>query len=198
VALVTGASEGIGADTAEALAGVGASVALVSQSRDSMAQVAARIAAKRTTPLVLEADITDPRQAAGAIEWTVSELGRLDVLVNAADVVHIGPALGARLGMWDHMIAVNISATLHVIHAALPHLVRAASEGPRGVAHVVILSSAGRPGGAAGGGVYALTKLGMAGFADSLRQELMSLHVHVDVIEHTTTVDRILDIVTQR
>ena len=93
VALVTGASSGIGEATAAALAEEGAKVALVARRRDRLEALAERIGADRT--LVIEADITDPDQAAGAVATTVAELGRLDTLVNNAGVMLLGPIVGA-------------------------------------------------------------------------------------------------------
>src|SRR5487761_1855091 len=111
VALVTGASSGIGAATAAALAAQGATVALAAQIREGGG-----------TALVLEADITDQQQAAGAVEQTVAELGRLDTLINNAGVMLLGPAVGAPLEEWQQMVQINILGLLYCTHAALPHL----------------------------------------------------------------------------
>ena len=95
VALVTGASSGIGAATAAALAAQGAAVALAARRKDRLDQVAASIAGQGGTALVLEADITDETQATQAVTRTVGELGRLDALVNNAGVMLLGPAADA-------------------------------------------------------------------------------------------------------
>jgi NADP-dependent 3-hydroxy acid dehydrogenase YdfG len=179
VALVTGASSGIGAATAQRLAADGSGVALVARRRDRLEEVAARIG---RGALVVEADISDPEQAASSVERTVAELGRLDLVVNNARVMLLGPALESPTEEWERMVALNVQATLSVTHAALPHLVRAAADSPREVADLIFISStAGRVAGP-GGGVYSLTKFGVAAFAESLRQELIGQRATVPAI----------------
>src|SRR5262245_43028200 len=97
VALVTGASSGIGEAAARALAERGAAVALVARRRDRLDTLAKEIGAAGGTAVVIEADITDQAQAAGSVERVVAELGRLDTLVNNAGVMLLGPAVGAPL-----------------------------------------------------------------------------------------------------
>jgi NADP-dependent 3-hydroxy acid dehydrogenase YdfG len=127
VALVTGASSGIGAATAAALAARGAAVALAARRGDRLEAVAAGIRGRSGTALVLECDITDGRQAAGAVERTVAGLGRLDTLVNNAGVMLLGPAVGAPLSEWQQMVDLNVLGLLYCAHAAVPHLLRAGS-----------------------------------------------------------------------
>jgi NADP-dependent 3-hydroxy acid dehydrogenase YdfG len=87
VALVTGASSGIGAAAAAALAAQGAAVALAARRRDRLEAVAADITGQGGTALVLECDVTDEQEVAGAVERTVADLGRLDTLINNAGVM---------------------------------------------------------------------------------------------------------------
>src|SRR6516162_8775040 len=103
VALVTGASSGIGEATAMALASEGATVALVARREDRLQRVAASIRERGGTALAIEADVTDEHQATGAVERTVSELGRLDTLVNNAGMMLLGPVVGAPLDEWTRM-----------------------------------------------------------------------------------------------
>jgi NADP-dependent 3-hydroxy acid dehydrogenase YdfG len=95
VALITGASSGIGAATARELAEHGASVALVARRRDRLEDLAAEIEKAGGTALVVEADITDRAQAEAAVEQTVERFGRLDTLVNNAGRMLLGPVVGA-------------------------------------------------------------------------------------------------------
>ena len=131
VAVVTGASSGIGEAAAEALAANGASVALVARRGDRLEALAAKINDSGARAIAIEADITDQAAAAGAIERTVSELGRLDTLINNAGMMLLGPIENAPLDEWERMISINIRGLLYCAHAALPHLLKAAEESPR-------------------------------------------------------------------
>jgi NADP-dependent 3-hydroxy acid dehydrogenase YdfG len=187
VALVTGASSGIGAATAGKLAAQGAAVALAARRRDRLDALAASISEQGGTVLVLESDVTDERQATEAVERTVSELGRLDTLVNNAGVMLLGPVLGAPLSEWQRMVELNVLGLLYCAHAALPHLLDAAQVGPRRVADMVNISSVAGRVAREGSGVYNLTKHGVGAFSESLRQEVAKHHVRVSLIEPGAT-----------
>ena len=187
VALVTGASSGIGAATAVALAGHGAAVALAARRRDRLEAVAADIRDGGGVALVLESDITDQPQAAEAVRRTVAELGRLDTLVNNAGVMLLGPAVGAPLEEWQQMVELNVLGLLYCAHAALPHLLRAAEDGPRHVADMVNISSVAGRAARNGNNVYALTKHGVGAFSESLRQEVTGRYVRVSLVEPGAT-----------
>jgi len=186
VALVTGASSGIGAATARRLAAEGAAVALVARRRDNLEELARTIVGDSGTALVLQADVTSAHEASAAVERTAAELGRLDILVSNAGVMLLGPALDAPISEWEQMVDVNVRGVLNVTHAALPYLVRAAGDSPRRVADLVtITSTAGRVA-RLGSSVYNLTKFGVTGFSEALRQELLAKRVRVSVIEPGT------------
>jgi NADP-dependent 3-hydroxy acid dehydrogenase YdfG len=183
VGLVTGASSGIGAATARRLAGEGAAIALLARRRDRLDELASTIDGRA---LVVEADVTDQAQAVAAVERTVAELGRLDMLVNNAGIMLLGPALDSPTAEWDRMVALNVQGSLSITHAALPHLVSAASDSPRQVADLTFISSTAGRVARPGGGVYSLTKFGIAAFAESLRQELIAKRVRVSLVEPGT------------
>jgi NADP-dependent 3-hydroxy acid dehydrogenase YdfG len=183
VALVTGASSGIGQATARELAARGAAVAVVARRRDRLEGLAGEIDGAGGQALVIEADISDRDQAQGAVEQTVSELGRLDTLVNNAGVMLLGPALNAPLEEWERMLAVNVQGLLYCAHAALPHLLSAAESSPRRVADMVNISSVAGRVARNGSGVYNLTKHGVGAFSESLRQEVTRRHVRVSLVE---------------
>ncbi|MER5751574.1 SDR family NAD(P)-dependent oxidoreductase [Streptomyces sp. NPDC002088] len=183
VALVTGASSGIGAATARELAEHGASVALVARRKDRLDELAVEIQKAGGSALVVEADITDRTQAEAAVQQTVEHFGRLDTLVNNAGLMLLGPVVGADVEEWERMLAVNVQGLLYTTRAALPHLLRAAEEGPRRVADIVNISSIAGRVAWNGYGVYNLTKFGVNGFTESLRQEVTQRHVRVGVLE---------------
>ena len=187
VALVTGASSGIGAATAVALADHGAAVALAARRRDRLEALAAEIRGRGGTALVLECDVTDQQQAADTVGRTVAELGRLDTLVNNAGVMLLGPAVGAPLAEWQQMVQLNVLGLLYCAHAALPHLLRAAGDGPRHVADMVNISSVAGRAARNGNNVYALTKHGVGAFSESLRQEVTGRYVRVSLVEPGAT-----------
>ncbi len=180
VSLVTGASSGIGEATALRLAELGASVALVARRRDRIEALAARIGDQA---LAIEADVSSEEQARAAVERTVSELGRLDTLVNNAGVMLLGPVEDAPVEEWGRMLQVNVAGLLYCAHAALPPLLKAAQDGPRQVADMVNISSVAGRVARLGSGVYNLTKHGVGAFSESLRQEVTGRHVRVSLVE---------------
>jgi NADP-dependent 3-hydroxy acid dehydrogenase YdfG len=181
VALVTGASSGIGEATAVALAAEGAQVAVAARRRDRLEALADRIG--RDQVLVLETDVTDEAQARDMVDRTVSRFGRLDTLVNNAGVMLLGPIVDAPVEEWRRMVELNVLGLLYCTHAALPHLLSAAEADPRRVADVVNVSSVAGRVARLGSGVYNATKFGVVAFSESLRQEVTRRHVRVTVIE---------------
>jgi len=180
VALVTGASSGIGEATAVALAEAGASVALAARRRDRLEALAARIGGD---VLVVEADVTDEDQARSMVARAVEHFGRLDTLVNNAGVMLLGPIVDAPVEEWRRMVELNLLGLLYATHAALPHLLAAAGSEPRRVADVVNVSSVAGRFARAGSGVYNATKFGVGAFSESLRQEVTRRHVRVSLVE---------------
>jgi NADP-dependent 3-hydroxy acid dehydrogenase YdfG len=181
VALITGASSGIGEKTAAALAADGAQVALVARRGDRLRELVRNLGGDRA--LAIEADVTEEPTAATVVAQTVERFGRLDILVNNAGVMLLGPILGAPVDEWRRMVDLNLSALLRCTHAALPHLLRAAESAPRRVADVVNVSSVAGRVARNGSGVYNATKWGVNAFSESLRQEVTRRHVRVAVIE---------------
>lgn len=180
VALVTGASSGIGEATARALAELGAAVALVARRKERLEKLASEIS---TRTLVLETDVTQRDQAFAAVERTVAELGRLDTVINNAGVMLLGPIVDAPIEEWERMVHLNLLGLLYTAHAALPHLLEAAEDGPRRVADLVNISSVAGRVAREGSGVYNLTKHGVGAFSESLRQEVTTRHVRVSLVE---------------
>lgn len=177
VALVTGASSGIGEATAIALAEEGARVAVTARRRDRLDKLAVQIAALGAEPLVLEADLLDETQAQSVVHQTEAHFGRLDVLVNNAGVMYLEPVAEADLGRWRQMLELNVLSLIASTQAALAGMTA------RGDGHVVNISStAGRianPNAAA----YSATKFGVVAFSEALRREVYRHGIRVSVIE---------------
>jgi NADP-dependent 3-hydroxy acid dehydrogenase YdfG len=183
VALVTGASSGIGEATAKRLAAEGAAVVVAARRFDRLERLVEEIDDAGGHALAIESDVTDRAQAEALVERTVKELGRLDTVVNNAGVMLLGPALGAPIEEWERMVDLNISGLLYVSKAALPHLVKFADDGPRLVTDLVNISSVAGRRPREGSAVYNATKFGVGAFSEALRQEVTERHVRVSLVE---------------
>jgi NADP-dependent 3-hydroxy acid dehydrogenase YdfG len=183
VALVTGASSGIGEATAKRLAADGAAVAVAARRLDRLERLVEEIDDAGGKALAIEADVTDRAAAEALVERTVKELGRLDTVVNNAGVMLLGPALDAPIEEWERMVDLNLKGLLYVAKAALPHLLKSADDGPRQVADLVNISSVAGRRPRSGSAVYNATKFGVGAFAEALRQEVTERHVRVSLVE---------------
>lgn len=183
VAIVTGASSGIGEATAKELASHGAAVAVVARRVDRLDALASEIREAGGTALVIEGDVTEREQAEAVVQRTVDELGRLDVLINNAGVMLLGPIVDAPVDEWERMVQLNVMGLLYCAHAALPHLLEAAEGKPRQTADIVNISSVAGRVARMGSGVYNATKHAVGAFSESLRQEVTGRHVRVSLIE---------------
>jgi NADP-dependent 3-hydroxy acid dehydrogenase YdfG len=177
VVAVTGASSGIGESTALACARAGASVALAARRVDRIAALARQIEGEGGKAIAVPTDVGDEAQARAFVERANAELGRLDVLVNNAGVMLLGPVENAPTEEWREMIHANVFGVLYCTHAALA-LMHAQGSG-----HIVNVSSVAGRVARAGSGVYNLTKFGVGAFSESLRQEAVPLGVRVTVVE---------------
>jgi NADP-dependent 3-hydroxy acid dehydrogenase YdfG len=176
-AVITGASSGIGEATALALAREGAAVALGARRKDRLDELAKKVENAGGTAFAIEADVGDEAQAKALIEQAHSRLGGLDILVNNAGVMLLGPLQGADPAEWRQMIDVNCLGLLYCTHYALP-LIRDGGGGD-----VVNVSSVAGRMAALGSGVYNMTKWGVVGFSESLRQEGAHIGVRVTCVE---------------
>jgi NADP-dependent 3-hydroxy acid dehydrogenase YdfG len=183
VALVTGASSGIGEATAKRLAADGAAVAVAARRLDRLERLVEEIDDAGGKALAIEADITDRAAAEALVERTVKELGRLDTVVNNAGVMLLGPSLSADIEEWERMVDINLKGLLYVAKAALPHLIKSADEGPRLVTDMVNISSVAGRRAREGSAVYNATKFGVGAFSEALRQEVTGRHVRVSLVE---------------
>src|SRR4051812_3793077 len=159
VAVVTGASSGIGEATARALAREGYAVALAARREERINELAEEIPGGGGKALAVPTDVSDQASAAALIKTTKDELGSIDVLVNNAGVMLLGPILGADLEHWQRMVNVNVLGLMYCTHAALPIMQE------QGSGHIVNVSSvAGGPPPARPGGVKTTKRGGGGGF----------------------------------
>jgi clavulanate-9-aldehyde reducatase len=172
--LITGASSGIGEAAAAAIVAEGGAVALGARRRDRLDELAGRLDG---TAVAIEADVGDERQANELVSRAAEELGGLDGLVNNAGVMLLGLVQGANTDDWRRMVDVNLLGLLYCTHAAVPVM----RDGGGG--DIVNVSSvAGRQAGM-GLAVYNMTKWGVVGFSEALRQECVHLGIRVTCIE---------------
>jgi len=177
VAAITGASSGIGEATALALADAGAAVALGARRIDRIEALAERIGAAGGRAIAFEVDVSDEQAANAFVAAANERLGGLDVLVNNAGVMLLGPVADADTAQWRQMIDVNLLGLLYCTHAALPLMI--AAEG----GHIVNVSSVAGRRANAGAGVYNMTKFGVTAFSEALRQEVTRAGIRVTCVE---------------
>ena len=175
--MVTGASSGIGEATARALAREGYAVSLAARREERINELCDEIASNGGKALAVPTDVSDQASAAALIKTTKDELGSVDVLVNNAGVMLLGPIIGADIEHWQRMVNVNVLGLMYCTHAALPVMQE------QGGGHVVNVSSVAGRVARLGSGVYNATKWGVGAFSESLRQEGVNYNVRVTIIE---------------
>jgi NADP-dependent 3-hydroxy acid dehydrogenase YdfG len=158
-------------------------VALAARRRDRLDGLAQKLSGDGGRVLVSETDVTDEEQAIAAVETTVEQLGRLDIVVNNAGLMLLGPIVGADTSEWTRMVELNVLGLMYVTAAALPHLLRAADEEPRQVSDLVNVSSVAGRVARLGSGAYNATKWAVNAFSEALRQEITERHVRVTLVE---------------
>lgn len=172
VAVITGASSGIGAATARALAADGYTVALLARRLDRIEALAAEIGGEA---IAIQADVTDRGSLLAAAARVQDELGGADVLVNNAGIMLLGPFSSEQHADYRAMVEANLLGAITATEVFLDQLTDGGGD------LINISSVAGRTA-RAGNGVYAATKWGINGWSESLRQELLP-EVRVTLIE---------------
>ncbi|QFU87194.1 SDR family oxidoreductase [Amycolatopsis sp. YIM 10] len=181
VAVITGASSGIGEATAEQLAGQGAKVAVLARRAERLAELATRIEKNGGQALAIAVDVTDADAVRAAAERVAAELGDADLLFNNAGVMLPAPIEEQRADQWQRQIDLNITGLMNVIGAFTPQLVAAAAE--RGVADLVNTSSIAARNIFPNFAVYSGTKAFVTHLSTHLRVELGAKNVRVSAIE---------------
>jgi 3-oxoacyl-[acyl-carrier protein] reductase len=175
VALITGASRGIGRQTALTLAGAGATVVLTSRG-DAAATVAAEVTAAGGQALALAADVSDGDAVQRVIETTTERFGRLDVLVNNAGITRDQLLLRMKREDWDAVVATNLTGTFLCTQAVLRTMLKQRS------GRIISISSVVGQSGNPGQTNYAATKAGIIGFSKALAREVASRSITVNVV----------------
>jgi len=190
VALVTGASSGIGEATAVALAQAGAVVAVAARRADRLAGLVARIEAAGGKALALTGDMAKQEDAVGVVDETVRLLGRIDILINSAGIMESGGIEGADLDLYRKVIDINLLGTVYTSRAAIPHMLK------QGVGDIVTISSlAGRKGGPMTN-AYSASKHAVNSMTDAMRQELGDRNIRVSILMPGATKTEVGDNIT--
>ena len=166
VAIITGASSGIGEATARHLAKAGTKVALLARRKDKLDALVKQITSAGGTAIAIEADVTDKQTCETAVQQALQEWGKIDILINNAGVMLIGPVASSPVSNWEQMIQLNQLGLLYMTRAALPELCK--SHG-----HIVNISSVAGRVTSQGSAVYNMTKWGVNAFTEALRKELV-------------------------
>ena len=177
VALVPGASSGIGEATSQALARCGMRVVVAARRIGHLEALVERINLEGGEAMALEVDVTDEQQVQTMARRAQQHWGQLDILVNSAGLMLLGPIAGADTEDWRHMISTNLLGLLYVTHAVLP-IMKTQKSG-----HIVNISSVAGRVARAGSGVYNATKWGVGALSEALRQECVQDYIRVTVIE---------------
>jgi NADP-dependent 3-hydroxy acid dehydrogenase YdfG len=177
VAIVTGASSGIGEATALALASVGATVVIAARRSDRLLALEARITSTGGKALSITTDVSDEVQVEALVSETHSKFGRVDILINNAGVMLLGLIDGADTEDWRRMINLNVLGLMYATHKVLP-LMKA-----QGVGHIVNISSVAGRVANAGSGVYNASKWAVGAFSEALRKEVYQNNIRVTIIE---------------
>ena len=191
VAVVTGASSGIGEATAEALAAEGASVVVAARREDRLADLSRRIEETGGKVLAAACDVADEGQAHGLIQKARERFGRVDILVNNAGVMLLSTVGKGLSDQWRQMFDVNVLGLLYTTDAAIETMKR------QGGGHLVNVSSvAGRKVTRNSSGVYAGSKFAVGAISEGLRQELLEDNIRVTIVEPGAVATELTDHIT--
>jgi NADP-dependent 3-hydroxy acid dehydrogenase YdfG len=193
IVIVTGASSGIGAATAKALAAIGATVGLAARRVGRLRALQDEIEGQGGTAMALEMDVTDRKCVETAVAEFAEAYHGIDILVNNAGLMPLSDIESRRIDEWERMVDVNVKGVLNVTYAVLPHLIR------RPGAHIVNMSSIAGRKTFKGLSVYNATKFALAALSDSIRMELGPAHnVRVTCIQPGAVETELYDHITDQ
>jgi 3-oxoacyl-[acyl-carrier protein] reductase len=176
VAIVTGASQGIGRATSLALAEAGAKVALAARNKEKLATLAGEIESAGGAALMVPMDVADPAQIKNGFQQVLSNFGRLDILVNNAGVARDGLALRMKLEDWEAVLRTNLTGAHLCIQQALATMVRQHS------GRIINVTSVVAETGNAGQANYVAAKAGLIGLTRAIAVEVASRNITVNAV----------------
>jgi 3-oxoacyl-[acyl-carrier protein] reductase len=176
VALVTGASQGIGWDTAQALVVAGAKVAVAARTHEKLALLVGEIVAAGGEALAVKMDVADAEQVKAGFKQVIEKFGRLDILVNNAAITRDGLAVRMKPDDWDAVIRTNLTGAHLCIQQALGAMMRARAGRIINVASVVAQM------GNAGQANYVAAKAGLIGLTKAIAMEIASRNITVNAV----------------
>ncbi|PYT54322.1 MAG: 3-oxoacyl-[acyl-carrier-protein] reductase [Acidobacteria bacterium] len=176
VAVVTGASQGIGRDTALALSGAGAKVAVAARNEGKLAVLVKDIVAKGGEAFAMKMDVSDAEQVKAGFRQVLEKFGRLDILVNNAAITRDGLAVRMKADDWDAVIRTNLTGAHLCIQQALPTMMKARAGRIINIASVVAQM------GNAGQANYVAAKAGLIGLTKAIAMEIASRNITVNAV----------------
>jgi 3-oxoacyl-[acyl-carrier protein] reductase len=176
VAVVTGASQGIGRETALALAGAGAKVAAAARNEEKLAALVSEISAAGGTALAVKMDVADSEQVKAGFKRVVEKFGRLDILVNNAAITRDGLAVRMKVEDWESVLRTNLTGAHLCIQQALPTMMRARA------GRIINLASVVAQMGNAGQANYVAAKAGLIGLTKAIAIEIASRNITVNAV----------------
>ena len=192
VAVVTGASSGFGEETALVLGEHGADIVAAARRMDRLADLEKRIQAKGVQVLTVKCDVQQEADCKNLIDQAMKRFGRIDILINNAGVMLLGPIDGADTEDWRRMINTNVLGLMYCTHAAVPHMRKQKS------GHIVNISSVAGRTARAGSGVYNASKWAVGAFSEALRQEVHMDGIRTTIIEPGAAATELRDHITNK
>ncbi|MDX3924727.1 MAG: SDR family oxidoreductase [Shinella sp.] len=188
VVVITGASSGLGAETARHLAKGGAKVVLGARRLDRLEALAGEL--RLDGKAVLRTDVTDREQVKALVDRAVELHGRIDVILNNAGLMPSSMLDKLKIDEWDRMIDVNVKGVLYGIAAALPHMQKQKS------GHIINVSSVAGHKVGPGGAVYAGTKWAVRAISEGLRQEVKPWNIRTTIVSPGAVATELIDTIS--